>query len=1270
MDENSSVTSSIDLSKINNDLSNLILDNESSRSTNKLEDMSEKGNLSELMNTERNELSYYDFYKAVEENLNKLDGYNKEPANNDTNLTMSNLNDIVSCNGHVPLQNTEESDFLKNCMIEVGNGVLSKLGIEDGTQLINPNEAITDDMTYDGCITLQKQSNKVFKESMVVAPDNPVENTIKELRIEDSTKIMNTDISKLTKNVENSNVSELPNEDSGLTSYEELSDYIINFDSSSASNKQNVVIPVTAQIFSKDIKVLWLKSTLSFIKNEKQNILKYPRIPSSEKGFIEAIIHHNYEADIDTDFKAVYLSIREAMTIFKNKYEFLLKTLAKNKNTVQLVLEKVPRNSDVKFKIPHVNKESSKLSEKRLKKRNKMIVEKVAVVDAAPVPFIMDALEKILSFLDDSMSASVIFKNLPPKQWKFLMNIKVIVKMRRLLVNELPAKVNKLLDCIGTHKDYGFNLVLLNCKFIKSKRERSVSLMKTPKFSPITKPDEIDESSMDETSTKSTNTSCERSISPSAERTDSGLEENVTTENQSPSITTKSCHSSDEPNSPVEKTAPSCVQENATAVVKEQACNIVNSYHSSIERIEPRTKLKTTIQFQPGGQPESPNERNEIESIEPSTSMTMNTPPNQQHCFRGRSLDRRTDSMKSKLVEGLSVPLECEKAKRMMQLMGWNGGGLGTRGEGITEPIMPALGIVSGAGLGHNNYAPNNFMNVPPYPGSVYSGDIFDEMSFVDPWTKSWRIKQDTETRLYILSNLLDFVSSYERHKVLTFHVPLVSSEINFLYPVIRSLNEGTFVALETNYERTMFYKIQNAMMGTTEIQLAATILTGGREIQLSKVYEDNGNMVTEVEYYDCPRKCLSVEVYMIGLRSIKDYVFYSSKSFRSFAFRHMMLQEILEFVESDEIAIYYDFVGSLHKKQLRFLYVFFENLNIRQREKALTPHEDLVTEQIYNKLGDYYLNLDIISHHKQIKLQKKYRNKRDYKKRVSSNNTYIKKDVWANNEIKQCITKNVAVQCIEAEFRQYQILKMREDGTKKAKDRQKDVLQDIKEKNKQKENKECKNEDIKKPDSEKEAEGLKKDIEGLQASIAKVDCICKTDKNKCKINELKIFREIYLKSTNEQEIITVNSVRFIQKLISDAIDACDNFLPLLQCHGIVDDKLFYSCYNEETYSWIKTVIGDKFIITDSAMQSGSSHRLQMKIKSFIDYDTAKILNTVKLYNPELDLSGWTVEKKIISIDFILIDIEVDSVSYNFISQCNFSLFMGIDRAQFSVIWN
>ncbi|XP_068621799.1 uncharacterized protein [Battus philenor] len=1149
MDENSSVTSSIDLSKINNDLSNLILDNESSRSTNKLEDMSEKGNLSELMNTERNELSYYDFYKAVEENLNKLDGYNKEPANNDTNLTMSNLNDIVSCNGHVPLQNTEESDFLKNCMIEVGNGVLSKLGIEDGTQLINPNEAITDDMTYDGCITLQKQSNKVFKESMVVAPDNPVENTIKELRIEDSTKIMNTDISKLTKNVENSNVSELPNEDSGLTSYEELSDYIINFDSSSASNKQNVVIPVTAQIFSKDIKVLWLKSTLSFIKNEKQNILKYPRIPSSEKGFIEAIIHHNYEADIDTDFKAVYLSIREAMTIFKNKYEFLLKTLAKNKNTVQLVLEKVPRNSDVKFKM-------------------------------------------------------------------------------------------------------------------------SVSLMKTPKFSPITKPDEIDESSMDETSTKSTNTSCERSISPSAERTDSGLEENVTTENQSPSITTKSCHSSDEPNSPVEKTAPSCVQENATAVVKEQACNIVNSYHSSIERIEPRTKLKTTIQFQPGGQPESPNERNEIESIEPSTSMTMNTPPNQQHCFRGRSLDRRTDSMKSKLVEGLSVPLECEKAKRMMQLMGWNGGGLGTRGEGITEPIMPALGIVSGAGLGHNNYAPNNFMNVPPYPGSVYSGDIFDEMSFVDPWTKSWRIKQDTETRLYILSNLLDFVSSYERHKVLTFHVPLVSSEINFLYPVIRSLNEGTFVALETNYERTMFYKIQNAMMGTTEIQLAATILTGGREIQLSKVYEDNGNMVTEVEYYDCPRKCLSVEVYMIGLRSIKDYVFYSSKSFRSFAFRHMMLQEILEFVESDEIAIYYDFVGSLHKKQLRFLYVFFENLNIRQREKALTPHEDLVTEQIYNKLGDYYLNLDIISHHKQIKLQKKYRNKRDYKKRVSSNNTYIKKDVWANNEIKQCITKNVAVQCIEAEFRQYQILKMREDGTKKAKDRQKDVLQDIKEKNKQKENKECKNEDIKKPDSEKEAEGLKKDIEGLQASIAKVDCICKTDKNKCKINELKIFREIYLKSTNEQEIITVNSVRFIQKLISDAIDACDNFLPLLQCHGIVDDKLFYSCYNEETYSWIKTVIGDKFIITDSAMQSGSSHRLQMKIKSFIDYDTAKILNTVKLYNPELDLSGWTVEKKIISIDFILIDIEVDSVSYNFISQCNFSLFMGIDRAQFSVIWN
>ncbi|XP_072937394.1 uncharacterized protein [Epargyreus clarus] len=57
--------------------------------------------------------------------------------------------------------------------------------------------------------------------------------------------------------------------------------------------------------------------------------------------------------------------------------------------------------------------------------------------------------------------------------------------------------------------------------------------------------------------------------------------------------------------------------------------------------------------------------------------------------------------MKHKLLEGLAAPIESDKAMRMMRLMGWKGGALGVRGEGIMEPIQPQLDIPTRVGFGH-----------------------------------------------------------------------------------------------------------------------------------------------------------------------------------------------------------------------------------------------------------------------------------------------------------------------------------------------------------------------------------------------------------------------------------------------------------------------------------------------------------------------------------------------------------------------------------------
>ncbi|KAJ8704509.1 hypothetical protein PYW07_011697 [Mythimna separata] len=76
----------------------------------------------------------------------------------------------------------------------------------------------------------------------------------------------------------------------------------------------------------------------------------------------------------------------------------------------------------------------------------------------------------------------------------------------------------------------------------------------------------------------------------------------------------------------------------------------------------------------------------------------------ENHARRNEAKSRSAgeSSRKEQLKEAMSVPIQSDRAERMMRGMGWSGGALGPRGDGITEPIMPSLDIPRGAGLGHN----------------------------------------------------------------------------------------------------------------------------------------------------------------------------------------------------------------------------------------------------------------------------------------------------------------------------------------------------------------------------------------------------------------------------------------------------------------------------------------------------------------------------------------------------------------------------------------
>ncbi|XP_045538367.1 uncharacterized protein LOC123722071 [Papilio machaon] len=172
----------------------------------------------------------------------------------------------------------------------------------------------------------------------------------------------------------------------------------------------------------------------------------------------------------------------------------------------------------------------------------------------------------------------------------------------------------------------------------------------------------------------------------------------------------------------------------------------------------------------------------------------------------------------------------------------------------------------------------------------------------------------------------------------------------------------------------------------------------------------------------------------------------------------------------------------------------------------------------------------------------------------------------------------------------------------------------------------------------------------------------------KIKRPSIKCYKQIEITPNNSIETMDYNLAGIVQSLISNAIDRTD-CLPLLQCIGIVNEKLLYICYNENSYTWLKTVLNDQFEVLDAEVNLEGRRKLKINLKTYIYDDTSKILNRLKMYNSYLDVDSWKIHKTFVSVDETFLWVEVDEEDYNVISRNDFSLFAGIDKATFSVVW-
>ncbi|XP_063544334.1 uncharacterized protein LOC134752595 [Cydia strobilella] len=186
--------------------------------------------------------------------------------------------------------------------------------------------------------------------------------------------------------------------------------------------------------------------------------------------------------------------------------------------------------------------------------------------------------------------------------------------------------------------------------------------------------------------------------------------------------------------------------------------------------------------------------------------------------------------------------------------------------------------------------------------------------------------------------------------------------------------------------------------------------------------------------------------------------------------------------------------------------------------------------------------------------------------------------------------------------------------------------------------------------------------------------CSQELDPKKIKINTESDENVVIIKPKNPDEVLMEDIIKEVQTVMAKEVDKTGGFLPLLKCHGAQNGGLMYSCHDDDDVAWIKKVISDANLdlemvnIKDFGLRK-RSRELFIKINSYIPVDTKKIFRKFEIYNVGLDTKFWKVSYKQTSSTSVMFIVTVDEKSFQYISNENFSLYCGIDKAQFSIIY-
>ncbi|KAG7312801.1 hypothetical protein JYU34_001184 [Plutella xylostella] len=371
-------------------------------------------------------------------------------------------------------------------------------------------------------------------------------------------------------------------------------------------------------------------------------------------------------------------------------------------------------------------------------------------------------------------------------------------------------------------------------------------------------------------------------------------------------------------------------------------------------------KLTKAIQFQKAGDPDD------------------STPTDQRTTERTtdhRTTDQRDkgdrDSRRGRLQRALRDPVSIDVAVRIMNRMGWAGGALGLRGEGITEPIMPAINIKSGAGLAYS----------PPRAASPRRRERARD---------SRRARTPLEFRKDVLESVLELLRGKDlERKEIDVANPISKKEKAFITTALAAINARKNMGLNSTTEKDLVCRILANMNNNRDLEIdwscsgdARTITllkrSGAKTSNRTRRKRSSNPKVVEVltpykpDHITTPTDGQNVEyiahkdIESLMAELVKTNEVNSVQSLRGFAYRVMFLQKLQEFVKSNFSEKTYAFVGGLiSMKNCNYVENLISGVNAKRNNSYSSDFENDLYEGLrkttdchlkfkYNATGTY----------------------------------------------------------------------------------------------------------------------------------------------------------------------------------------------------------------------------------------------------------------------------------------------------------------------------